>query len=78
LGWRVIDNLAGGIARESKMGYVALTQRIGLQVAKDAELLREVPYKAYEWHFFPGRTGIGPSEPLRQALRKAGITIVLH
>jgi hypothetical protein len=39
LGGRYIDQLANGIANESKVGYTSLTQGIQLQIAKDVELL---------------------------------------
>jgi len=31
-----------------------------------------------EWHFFPGKTGIGPTGPLQKALNRAGIKTFMH
>ncbi|WP_428266019.1 hypothetical protein, partial [Haliangium sp.] len=80
LGRRVIDNLANGIARESKVGRTALTKRTRLQIAKDVELMASPRsgVTGVEWHFFPGRSGNGPTAPLRRALERAGINIVIH
>ncbi len=80
IGLRVIDNLASGIARESKVGRTALTNRVRSQIAKDAELLASPRsgVTGVEWHFFPSRTGTGPTAPLRRALEEAGIGIVIH
>ncbi len=80
LGRRVIDNLSNSIARESKVGRTALTRRVKLQIAKDKELM-STPGSGVlnvEWHFFAGRTGVGPTAPLRAALERAGITITVH
>ena len=76
LGPRVVDKVRNRIGREAKVGRVALTSRIRGQIAKDAELLRTQMSKGYEWHFYRGRTGIGPTAPLRDALDNAGIKIV--
>ena len=76
MGPRVVDNVLNGIGREAKVGRVALTKRIGRQVAKDAELVRKGELKGYEWHFYRGKTGVGPTGPLRRELEKAGFRIV--
>jgi len=80
LGRRVIDNLAKGVARESKVGRVAHSSRVRLQIAKDIELMNTTGTGVHsvEWHFFPGKTGTGPTAPLRAALEDAGISIVIH
>jgi hypothetical protein len=80
LGRRVIDNLANGVARESKVGRTALTSRVRSQIAKDAELLASPRsgVTGVEWHFFPSRTGAGPTAALQRALEEAGIAIVIH
>ncbi|MCA8983863.1 MAG: hypothetical protein KDA76_08900 [Planctomycetaceae bacterium] len=80
LGQRVIDNLANGISRESKVGRTSLTQRVRLQIAKDVELLNNARsgITSVEWHFFPSSTGVGPTAPLRRALEQANIRIVIH
>jgi len=83
-GGRYIDQLVpgakGAIANESKVGYHWLSSNIGRQVAKDAELIQKGKIDAAIWHFFqsPVTRRIGPSQPLADALRAAGIEIVLH
>jgi hypothetical protein len=80
LGRRVIDNLADGVARESKVGRTSLTSTARRQIAKDAELMN-TPGSGVtnvEWHFFPSGTGAGPTAPLRAALENAGIGIIIH
>ena len=77
LGMRHIDNLVDGIAMEAKVGRVALTPRIQRQIAKDLLMMRDARsgVTAVEWHFFPGKSGVGPTGPLSKALIDAGITI---
>lgn len=79
-GARVIDNLADGVAMESKVGRTSLTGSVRQQIAKDVELInnRGSGVTSVEWHFFPGKTGTGPTAPLREALHEAGIKIVVH
>jgi RHS repeat-associated protein len=78
-GWRHIDNFVDGIAMESKVGRTSLSKRIQRQINKDVELMNTPGsgVNAVEWHFSPGKTGVGPSAPLRDALTKAGIKIVI-
>jgi RHS repeat-associated protein len=80
MGGRYVDQLAGGIANESKVGYQSLTQDIQLQIAKDAELMQTGAVKGATWHFFTSpATGLGgPSQPLLNALQQAGIKVVTH
>lgn len=80
LGKRVIDNLAAGAAMEAKVGRTSLTKSIRKQIQKDIELLNTPGsgVTAVEWHFFPSKTGIGPTAPLRQALEEGGIKIIEH
>ena len=79
-GARVIDNLADGVAMESKVGRTSLTGRIREQIAKDVELMNTPAsgVTSVQWHFFPGKTGVGPTAPLRNALKKAGIEVIEH
>jgi len=79
-GRRELDNLASGIGREAKHGRTSLTKRIRRQIAKDKALLRnsETDIEDVEWHFFPGKTGKGPTGPLRRRLEKAGIDVIVH
>ncbi|RLC75218.1 MAG: hypothetical protein DRJ03_22660 [Chloroflexi bacterium] len=79
-GGRYVDQLVEGIAHESKVGYTSLTQRIQRQIAKDAELIAARDIEGAVWHFFtsPVTGKGGPSGPLRQALKEAGIQILVH
>jgi RHS repeat-associated protein len=74
-GWRHLDNLADGVAQESKVGRTALTERVKQQIAKDTELLQSGAVDKVEWHFFEGKTGKGPTEPLRERLQSCGISV---
>lgn len=80
LGGRYVDQLVGGIAHESKVGYRALTAVIQLQIAKDAKLIKIGRYEGAVWHLFQSPvTGLGgPSQPLLNALQQAGIKVVIH
>jgi len=62
-------------AYEAKSGYTSYNQRVTLQVLKDAELLTEGTFERGKWHFFrsPVSGRIGPSRPLIDALRNAGM-----
>lgn len=80
LGGRFIDNLVDGVAREAKVGRTSLTKRVQKQIAKDLELMNTPGsgVTSVEWHFFQGKTGIGPTKQLLKALEEAGITVVIH
>jgi len=80
LGRRFIDAFADGVAYESKVGYVPLTDFVKKQVLKDAELLADKKVGAVEWNFYrSGITGkIGPSQPLLDFLKQNGIKYVIH
>jgi RHS repeat-associated protein len=79
-GARYIDNLVDGIAMESKVGKTSLTSRVRSQIAKDVELMNTPGsgVTSVQWHFFPGKTGAGPTAPTREALEQARIEIVIH
>jgi filamentous hemagglutinin len=80
-GRRVIDQLVGKAAHESKVGYTTLTSATRAQIAKDAALISAgTRVTSVTWHFFASPiTGLGgPSGPLTNALINAGIRIVLH
>jgi len=79
-GTRRLDILtATGLAIESKVGRTSLTNATRQQIQRDIELLQDrlSPVTAVEWHF--GRSAItgrvGPTGPLEEALREAGIGI---
>ena len=79
-GGRYVDQLANGVAYESKVGYASLTPRLQLQIEKDAELLNSGRVAGYEWHFFqsPVTGRLGPSQPLLNELQRNGINVILH
>jgi len=79
-GGRYVDQLAAGVANESKVGYQSLTPSIQRQISKDAELLNGGSVQSVNWHFFQSPvTGLGgPSQPLRNALQQNGITVIIH
>jgi RHS repeat-associated protein len=80
LGARRIDTLADGVAMESKVGRTALTTRVEAQIAKDVELMATPGsgVNAVEWHFFQGKSGLGPTAPLLNKLLNCGITVCVH
>jgi RHS repeat-associated protein len=79
-GARYVDQLVNGVANESKVGYQTLTKNLATQIAKDAELIQSGQIQGAAWHFFQSPlTGLGgPSGPLANALRQAGIQIIIH
>lgn len=79
-GGRYIDQLANGIANESKVGYQSLTPSISLQISKDAELLNAGRVNGVDWHFFQSPvTGVGgPSQPLFNALQQNGFNVIIR
>src|SRR5574341_92799 len=70
---RVVDYLVGGIAHESKAGYVSLDRNVREQIAKDVELLQSGQVQAVVWHFWDT-----PSKPLLEELTAKGIYPVIH
>ena len=81
LGARLVDRFVNGVAHESKVGRVAYSSEIAVQVAKDRALLEaNSDVAGIVWHFFrsPVTKEIGPTQPLRDALKRAGITVIEH
>ena len=79
-GGRYVDQLADGIAHESKVGYTSLSVRIETQILKDVELINTGQIDGAHWHFFTSEvTGKGGgSEPLLDYLSKNGISYTIH
>jgi len=79
-GTRYVDQLINGIANESKVGYQTLNATTRSQIAKDVELIQSGQIQGAAWHFFRSPvTGLGgPSGPLSDALRQAGIDVIIH
>jgi len=80
LGGRFVDQLADGIANESKVGYQSLTSSNMLQILKDVELVNSGSVNSTAWHFFTSPVTLvgGPSAPLSAFLVQNGIRIVFH
>ena len=79
-GGRYIDQLADGIAHESKVGYVTLNKRVKVQIEKDVELINTGQIEGAHWHFFTSDvTGKGgASGPLLNYLSENGIEHTIH
>jgi hypothetical protein len=76
LGARRVDVLTQqGLAIESKVGYTTLRTSIQLQIDKDVLLMQNPQISGVQWMFSRSATTglVGPSNPLAQALAKAGI-----
>ena len=63
-----------------QVGYVAATDFIKKQAAKDAELLATKQVDEVVWHFFRSADTqkIGPSAPLKKLLEDYGIKVVIY
>ena len=79
-GGRYVDQLADGIAHESKVGYTSLNKRIKTQISKDIELINTGQIDGAHWHFFTsGVTGKGGgTKPLLDYLSQNGISYTIH
>lgn len=77
VGGRYIDQVINGMAYESKVGSVKLTDFVSRQVAKDVELMVTGQVDSVSWVFFksPVTGKIGPSEGLYQLLIQNGISV---
>ncbi len=79
-GGRYIDQLANDIAHESKVGYTCLSNRIRIQILKDAYLLEKEEFKKVIWHFYKSDiTGRGgATQSLLDFLEENGIEYIIH
>lgn len=80
MGGRYIDQLAKGIAHESKVGYTTLNKRVKTQILKDAELINNGTFDGAHWHFYRSSiTGkIGASQELLDFLKLYNIPYTIH
>lgn len=60
------------------MGLVDLRSGLARQVEKDFLLVQGKQVEAAEWHFFPGKTGVGPTPALRPFSNKHNIWLATH
>jgi hypothetical protein len=79
-GGRYVDQLVGGIANESKVGYQSLSSSMRTQVMKDVELMGTGKIDGAIWNFYrsPVTGKIGPSGPLGDLLNQNNIPFGLH
>lgn len=77
---RRIDVLANGIAHESKVGPVALTESIKRQIESDNFLKSSGQIDGAHWHFYPSAVSnkLGPTKPLLDYLEKYEIPYTIH
>ena len=85
LGWRYVDSRVASVTRpamrqEVKVGRTSLTALVRSQIAKDRLIMATEPGSRVQWHFWRSDvTGkVGPTLPLENALKSAGIQIVIH
>ncbi len=77
-GARYVDQLANNVAYEAKTGYTSLTAFVAKQIEKDIELKSSGVVSDVVWIFYrsPTTGQAGYSQPLYNALRNAGITVI--
>ncbi len=77
---RIIDNLADGVAYESKVGFKTLNEQTRAQINSDAYLIETGKINGAHWDFYPSdHTGqVGASTPLLDLLEEKGITFTIH
>lgn len=77
---RRFDVLAGGVAHESKVGYVSLTDDIARQIRSDAYLIASGEISGAHWHFFASSVShtIGASAQVFDLLDEYGIPYTIH
>lgn len=74
-GGRYVDQLSNGVAYEAKVGYTCLSNRVKIQIQKDAYLLKNEEVKGVVWEFYKSDiTGrIGATQSLLNYLEQNGI-----
>lgn len=77
---RIIDVLVDGVAHESKVGPVSLTEFTKRQILKDAWLVRNGDIDGVQWHFLASGVSnkVGPTKPLLDFLEENGISYTIH
>lgn len=77
---RIIDNLADGVAYESKVGFKVLNEEIMAQINSDAYLIKTGAIKSAHWDFYPSAhtNQVGASKPVLDLLEANGITFTIH
>lgn len=77
---RRFDVVANGVAHESKVGYVYLTDGIRRQINSDAYAVETGQIDGAHWHFYPSsRTDqLGASSAVMALLEEKGIPYTIH
>lgn len=77
---RRVDVFADGVAHESKVGRVYLTESIQKQILSDAYLVETNAIDSAHWHFFASSVTntLGPSVPVMDLLDSHGIAYTIH
>lgn len=77
---RRFDVFADGVAHESKVGAVSLTQGIRSQINSDAYFMEQKMIDGAHWHFYPSgiTEQLGASKPLLDLLDEKGIKYTIH
>lgn len=72
--------MINGVARESKVGRVNLTESVRKQITSDAHLVESGVIKRAHWHFYPSdhTKQLGASEPVLDFLDEHGIKYTIH
>lgn len=77
---RSFDVLADGVAHESKVGYVSLTDGIRSQINSDAYFMQQGMIKEAHWHFYPSgiTEQVSASKQVIALLNEKGIKYTIH
>lgn len=77
---RIFDVFVGGVAHESKVGYVPFTQFTQRQIRKDAWLIKNGDIQAAHWHFFASSRSntIGADKRVLDLLDEQDIPYTIH
>lgn len=77
---RRVDLLVDGVAHESKVGLVPLSDPIRREIQSDAHLIRTGQIDGAHWHFFASDTSgtMGPHRDVLALLEEHGIKFTIH
>lgn len=79
-GVRIFDVFVDGVAHESKVGYVSLSESVQKQIRSDAWLVKNGQVESVHWHFFAsaGSNTMGASKNVLNLLDELGISYTFH
>lgn len=77
---RIFDVFVGGVAHESKVGYVPFSQFTQRQIRKDAWLIKNGDIQAAHWHFFASSRSntVGADKRVLDLLDQQHIPYTIH